>query len=104
MGPIVFAAILLVLWFGQFQPLRLVPLLWWVGGGGGAYFAKKIDLSIFIPRLLYVNKQDDMLISDMVSKIIDGFLTNSSEHFLFLIRHPVVFGFPVKKSLLITIA
>ena len=52
------------------------------GGGGGAYFAKKIDLSIFIPRLLYVNKQDDMLISDMVSKIINGLLTNSSEHFV----------------------
>ena len=35
MGPIVFAAILLVLWFGNFEPLRPVPLLWWVGGGGG---------------------------------------------------------------------
>ena len=89
MGPIVFVAILLVLWFGNFEPLRPVPLLWWVGGGGGgsggggeAYFAKKIDLSVFIPRLLYVNKQDDMLISDMVSKIIYGFLSKSSEHFL----------------------
>ena len=47
MGPIVFVTILLVLWFGNFEPLRPVPLLWWVGGGGGgAYFAKKIDLSV----------------------------------------------------------
>ena len=33
-------------------------------------------------HLLYVNKQDDMLISDMISKIIYGFLNKNSEHFL----------------------
>ena len=63
-----------------------MPLLWWVGGGGGggggAYFAKKVDLSVFIPRLLYINNQDDVLISDMVSKIVHGFLIKSYEHFL----------------------
>ena len=84
MGPIIFVATLLVLSFGNFETLRPLPLLWWVGGGGGggAYFAKKIDLSVLIPLLFYVNKQDDMLISDMVSKIIYGFLSKSSEHFL----------------------
>ena len=89
MGPIVFAAILLVLLFGNFEPLRPVPLLWWVGGdgggvgGGGAYFAKKVYLSIFNLRLLYINKQYDVLISDMISIIIYGCLIKSSESFFF---------------------
>ena len=52
------------------------------GGGGGAYFAKKIDPSVFIPRLLYINNQDDVLISDMVFKIVYGCPIKSSEHFL----------------------
>ena len=88
MGPIVFAAILLVLWFGNFEPLRPVPLLWWVGGGGGggggggAYFAKKIDISVFNFRLLYINKQYDVLILDMISKIVYECLIKSSEPFL----------------------
>ena len=63
-----------------------MPLLWWVGGGGGggggAYFAKKIDLSVFNLRLLYINKQYDVLISDMISKIIYECLIKSSEYFL----------------------
>ena len=66
-------------------PLRPVALLWWVGGGGGgggAYFAKKIDLSVFNLRLLYINKQYDVLISDMISKIVYECLIKSSEHFL----------------------
>ena len=63
-------------------------LLWWVGGGGGggggggAYFFKKIDLAALNLRLLYIYKQDDVLISDMISKIVYGFLIRSSEHFL----------------------
>ena len=52
------------------------------GGGGGAYFAKKIDLSVFIPHLLYINNQNDVLISDMVFKIVYGCSIKSSEHFL----------------------
>ena len=52
------------------------------GGGGGAYFAKKIDLSVFNLRLLYINKQYDVLISDMISKIVYECLIKSSEYFL----------------------
>ena len=64
-----------------------MPLLWWVGGGGGgggggAFFDKKIDLSVFNLRLLYINKQYDMLISDMISKIVYECLIKSSEQFL----------------------
>ena len=33
-------------------------------------------------HLLYIKKQDDVLISNMVSKIVYRFLIKSSEHFL----------------------
>ena len=61
------------------------------GGGGGAYFAKK-EIFLFsstdFAQLLYISKQNDVLITDMISKIGYGFLIKSSEHvLLFLCRN-----------------
>ena len=54
-----------------------------VDSGGGAYFASKIDLSVFNLRQLYINKQYDVLISDMISKIVYGVLSKVLSIFFF---------------------
>ena len=90
-GSYCFDAILLVLWFGNIDTPTTRAFIVvggrggggsGGGGGGGAYFAKKIDLSVFSLRLLYINKQYDVLISDMISKIVYECLIKSSEYFL----------------------
>lgn len=70
-----------------------------VGGGGGAYFTKKIHLSDFIhifSSFLYIDKQDDVLISYVDFKIVYEFFIKRSEQLLFATKNiQLRFGFSV---------
>ena len=51
-------------------------------GGWWGVFCQKNRSFCFHPHLLYINNQDNVLISDMVFKIVYGCSIKSSEHFL----------------------